>query len=210
VVFLVKLMICMFGYCCMQHILSRRAGTSIYGLFSQFKIICSMFLLVSITRKLELGLSLVKHKEDIGKSAINNYCESICWKSWKLFCCNGFYDFPTDVRFANWFWKCTWFRFKYVQCPTSIFHDRFLPNSTPTLPFASRLWKYTWFRLRCFHSPTSLFQCRFSPNLTSTLPVYYDHLTKKINGIHVKSKNLFAYAMTTEMLRRCIIIVFSG
>jgi len=31
----------------------------------------------------------------------------------------------STLPFANWFWKCTWFRFRYVQSTTSLFRDRF-------------------------------------------------------------------------------------
>jgi len=57
-----------------------------------------------------------------------------------------------------------------VQSPTSLFPDRFSPNSTATLPFTNWFWKCTWFRFRYVQSTTSLFPDRFLPNSTATLP----------------------------------------
>jgi len=71
--------------------------------------------------------------------------------------------------FANWIWKCTWFRFSYVQSTSSLFPDRFSPNSTATLPFANWFWNCTWFRFRYMskvqlpYSSTDFHQIRHRP-----------------------------------------------
>jgi len=53
--------------------------------------------------------------------------------------------FPSNststLPFANQFWKCPWFRYRYVQSPTSLFPDRFSSNSTATLPFCKLILK---------------------------------------------------------------------